>query len=201
MKISLKDQLVLTSVALVVVLALVIGFLIVPQFSKLAGMDQEIGQARADVAAQANLLNQRASLKNQAAETDAKALRLSTLVPDQADLPALIIELQDVAFAAGVELTALTPSDPVVADDATYESIPLDLTVQGTWTDTVDFLQRIPRLTRGIRTVEFTANVLDNDTDENSELSAYEVETAVQLEAYAAPSDLTTDTAAPATTN
>ncbi len=196
MKISMRDQLVLTAVALVVVLGIVVGFLVVPQFSKLAGLDQEIQDAEADVAVQQALLEQREGMKDQAAETDAKALKLGGLVPDSPDLPSLIIELQDIAFASGVKLTAITPSEPVIAPTGTYLAIPLDLTVQGTWTDSVDYLQRIPRLTRGIRTVEFSSNVLDaNDLDD---VSPYSVQTLIKLEAYATPSVATSGTTPPA---
>jgi len=192
----MRDQLVLTTIGLLIVLAVVVGFLVVPQFSKLAGLDAEIEAAQADVEVQQTLLRQREAMKDEAAATDAKALKLGGLVPDNPDLPSLIIELQDIAFAAGVKLTAITPADPVISATGTYLAIPLDLTVQGTWTDTVDFLQRIPRLTRGIRTVEFSSNVL-NDTDVD-DFSPYSSQTLVKLEAYSVPSLPATGTAPPA---
>lgn len=184
MKISAKDKVIVTVVALLVVLGLAIAFLIVPQFTKLSGIDQEIKEAEADVQMQETLLRQREAMKDQAAATDAKALKLGSLVPDRPDLASLIIELQDVAFSSGVKLTAISPTDPVGAD-AIYSTIPIDLTVQGTWTDSVDFLQKIPRLTRGIRTTGFSAGVLDNE--DVPELSPYPVQTLVNIEAYFIP--------------
>lgn len=182
MKISAKDKVVLTVAALVVVLGLFVAFLIVPQFAKLSGIDQEIEEARADVQMQETLLRQREAMKDQAAATDAKALRLGSLIPDRPDLASLIIELQDVAFASGVKLIAITPSDPI--ESGTYSAIPIDLTVQGTWTDSVDFLQKVPRLTRGVRTVSFNSGVLEND---DTEFSPYSAQTLVSIEAYFIP--------------
>lgn len=198
MKISMRDQLVLTAIALVLVLAVVVGFLVAPQFSKMASLDNEIEAAQRDVQAQETLLRQREAMKDQAAETDAKALRLGSLVPDNPDLPSLIIELQDIAFASGVKLAAITPADPAPSGTGTYLIIPIDMTVQGTWTDTVDFLQRIPRLTRGIRTAEFTSTVVE--TAQQGDLSPYSAQSIVMIEAYSVPSTPTSGTAAPAET-
>jgi len=194
----MRDQLIVTAIGLVIVLGLVVGFLVVPQFGKLATLDDEIEQAQADVQVQQSLLTQREEMKDRAAETDAKTLKLGNLVPDRPDLPSLIIELQDIAFASGVKLTAITPSDPTTATAGTYMVIPIDMTVQGTWTDTVDYLQRIPRLVRGVRTVEFAANVIE--ADETNDASPYSQQTLIKIEAYSVPSSPTVDAAAPAPT-
>jgi type IV pilus assembly protein PilO len=192
----MRDQLIVTAIGLVIVLGLVVGFLVVPQFGKLASLDQEIEQAQADVAVQQSLLTQREEMKDRAAETDAKTLKLGNLVPDRPDLPSLIIELQDIAFASGVKLTAITPSDPTTATAGTYMVIPIDMTVQGTWTDTVDYLQRIPRLARGVRTMEFAATVVE--ADDTNDLSPYSEQTLVKIEAYSLPSTPTAGAPAPA---
>jgi len=194
----MRDQLIVTAIGLVIVLGLVVGFLVVPQFGNLATLDDEIEQAQADVQVQQSLLTQREEMKDRAAETDAKTLKLGNLVPDRPDLPSLIIELQDIAFASGVKLTAITPSDPTTATAGTYMVIPIDMTVQGTWTDTVDYLQRIPRLTRGIRTVEFAATVIE--ADETNDASPYSQQTLIKIEAYSVPSSPTVDAVAPAPT-
>jgi len=194
---SMRDQLVLTGIALVVVLALVVGFLVAPQLGKMAGLDGDIEAARKDVGVQLSLLNQREAMKDQAAQTDAKALKLGSLVPDRPDLPSLIIELQDIAFAAGVKLAAITPDDLTPSDTGAYTVIPLDMAVQGTWTDTVDFLQRIPRLTRGIRIVEFNSIMLDTQ-DDNEDFPPYSQQTLIKLEAYSVPSTPTSGTTPPA---
>lgn len=191
MQISPRNQLLLTGVGLFVVLVAVIGFLLVPQIGSLAALDSDIEQARQEVDVQQTLLQQREAMKDQAAETDVKSLKLGALVPDRPDLPSLIIELQDIAFAAGVKLTAVTPTEPTSSASGTYTVIPLDMTVEGTWTDVVDFLQRIPKLTRGVRTVEFATNVIESE-----ELPLYSSQGFIKIEAYSVPSSPTADPAA-----
>lgn len=184
MKMSMRDQLLLTIVGLVIVLALVVGFLVVPQFSALGRLDTEIKDAEAAVAVQKTLLEQREAMKDKAAETNVKTLALGNLMPDRPDLPSLIVELQDTAFAAGVDLTAITPSEPTLSGTGDYFVVPLIMTVKGTWADTADLLQKLPRLTRGVRTVEFQTAVVDNADDDYADLDPYSVQTLVTIEVY-----------------
>jgi type IV pilus assembly protein PilO len=184
MRFSLRDQLVLTGIGLLIVLILVGAFLVWPQISKMGDLDKQIKAARADVAVQKSLLAQRQQMKDGAAETNAKLLELGTMLPDQPELPSLIIELQDAAYASGVKVIAVAPQAPSIPEGQNYNVIPMDVTVRGTWADTVDFLQRVSRLTRALRTVNFSAVTLSGD--EAADFPLYSVTTAVKVEAYSA---------------
>ena len=122
MKIGPREQIIITVVAVVVVVVAIGAFLVWPQIQKLGALDDDITAARADVASAQALLQTREQSKARASDTDAKWLRLANLVPDQPDLPSLIVELQDAAFASGVQLLGVTPSNPV--GTANYYSIP-----------------------------------------------------------------------------
>jgi len=188
MKIAPREQFILTVVASVVVIAALFALLIYPTFKKLGTLDTQIVQARSEVAATKSLLEQRQAIKDRAAQTDVKWLALANQIPDNPDLPALIIELQDAAFESGVQLIAATPSE--VVNKGTFASVPISIQVIGTWADTVDYLQRIAKLSRGMRTVGFASAVSDNSaqaTRQNAELPDYFVATALNLEAYMIP--------------
>lgn len=188
---SPRNRLIFTTLGLLVVLVVVAGFLVVPQVRALSSLDSQLEEARREVEVQKTLLQQREAMKDEAAETDARILALGSLVPDAPDLPALIIELQDVAFASGVKLTAVQPTAPTESESGTYNVIPLDMTIQGTWTDTVDFLQRLPKLSRGVRTVETVAAVTESE-----ELSPYSAQSFIKIEVYSALASPTVDPAA-----
>ena len=85
-------------------------------------------QAQADAAKLQ--LDERRGFKDRAIETNAKWLRLMNQVPDTPDLPSLIIELQDIAFASGVQLVAVQPADVVPLD--TYTAVPVSVEILGT---------------------------------------------------------------------
>jgi len=180
------------------VIAALLALLIYPTFKRLGTLDTQIAQARSEVAATKSLLEQRQAIKDRAAQTDAKWLALANQVPDNPDLPALIIELQDAAFESGVQLVAATPAEAV--NEGTFVSVPMSIQILGTWADTVDYLQRIAKLSRGLRTVGFSAAVTDNSAQasrQNDELPDYFEVTTLNLEAYMIPaSSGTTPTAA-----
>lgn len=200
MKIAPREQFILTVVAAVLVVVALIALLIYPSFTNMRGLDEQIAQSQANVSTAQSLLSQRQAIKNRSAQTDAKWITLANQVPDNPDLPALIIELQDAAFDSGVQLVSVAPAKPTSV--GTYASIPLNIEILGTWADTVDYLQRITKLSRGLRISVFTSLVTDNDaqtTRENAELPAYFEVTTISIEAYMIPSSAgTTSTTVPA---
>jgi Tfp pilus assembly protein PilO len=203
MKIGPREQIIIACVAVLVVLGAIAGGLILPQIGGNAELDKSIVSARGEVEAAKGLLAVRAQSKDRAAATDAKWLRLADLVPESPDLPSLIVELQDAAFASGVQLTGVTPSPPTAG--ATYYTIPIQMKVIGTWSDTVDYLQRLLKLNRGLRVVQSSSTRTTNSEQvdqENISLPDYALGTTIKIEAYMIPTaaSSTAPTSAPAAT-
>jgi Tfp pilus assembly protein PilO len=203
MKIGPREQIIIAVAVVAVVLVAIVVGLILPQIGANSELDKNIVTARGEVEAAKGLLAVRAQSKDRAAATDAKWLRLADLVPESPDLPSLIVELQDAAFASGVQMTAVTPSPPTVG--ATYYTIPIQVTVIGTWPDTVDYLQRLMRLNRGLRVVNSSSARTSNSEQkdlENVAVPDYALRTTIKLEAYMIPTATgsTTTTPAPAGT-
>jgi len=195
MKIGPRDQFILTAAGAVLVVVAMIALLIYPSYKKLGELDAQISQAQADVSTAKSLLAQRQAIKDRSAQTDAKWLALANQVPDNPDLPALIIELQDAAFDSGVQLVAVTPGKP--ASLGTYASVPMDIEILGTWADTVDYAQRIAKLSRGLRILLMSSAVTDNSTQasrQNAELPDYFEDSRFSIEAYMIPATSTTST-------
>jgi len=197
MKIAPREQFILTVVGCVLLVVVLVALLIYPSFKNLATLDSQITQAQSDVSVAKSLLAQRQGIKDRSSQTDAKWLTLANQVPDSPDLPSLIIELQDAAFDSGVQLIAVTPGEPTTLGE--YASVPLTIEILGTWADTVDYLQRIDKLSRGLRTLMVSSVVTENSTQStraNATLPAYFEDTKLSLEAYMIPvSSGTTPTA------
>ncbi len=159
-------------------------------------MDSDVAAAQQQVQTAQALLAQRQTSKNRAADTDAQWIELATMVPENPDLPSLIIDLQDAAFASGVQLQSVAPADPKSSADATYLSIPMEMKVWGTWADTIDYLKRIMELNRGIRIMESGSSLLDNASPSNPQLPEWSVSTVLQIEAYVIPASQNASAAA-----
>jgi type IV pilus assembly protein PilO len=200
MKIGPREQFILVVLGLVIVLAAVAALLVVPQYQKQKALDAQIASAEQQLQASKTLLAQRQEIKNRTAATDAQWLELASLVPENPDLPSLIIELQDLAFASGVQIIAIAPGEPIESADKSYVIFPLEVRIWGTWADTVDYAKNINKLNRGLRETNFSAAVAPADTGDPV-LPNYSVATAVTLQAYtipASPSTATTVAPAPA---
>jgi Tfp pilus assembly protein PilO len=186
MRIAPRTQFILVIVGMVVLLIIVGAVAVWPQYRTLGVMDAKIADADKEVALQKTRLAQRQEIKDRAAQTDAKWLRLANEVPDSPDLPSLIIELQDLAFSTGVQLTAITPAAPTASKDGTYFIIPIKLTVVGTWADSVEFMQKLNKLDRGLRTTD-AKTALYSGTTANPTLPNYAVTNDLDIEAYLIP--------------
>ena len=200
MTVSPRDRLIITIALAVLVVVALIAFLVYPQFQSVGRLNAEVNDATIAANTAKLKLQERQAFKDRAIETSAKWLRLQNQVPDNPDLPSLIIELQDTAFKSGVQVVTVTPTSPS-ADDAAVgvSKIPMSIEILGSWADTVDFLESLVRLDRGVRVVNFTSKMTDNSSvvDKRvSPLQAYAVDTAVTLEAYLIPSSSATATPA-----
>jgi len=195
MKLSPRNRLILT-IALVVVVALALaGFLIYPQFGKLADLDAQIAQAQQQIDQAKTLLEQRQAVKGQAAQTDAELLRLSNELPESPELASFIIELQDTANEAGVEFRTLTPEAPV--QNTGYSSIKLRMETIGQWADVIDFMHRLTELTRQVRIVGFAAQPYSPSSSEATGDDTQKVSVSFDLEIYTLASAQTGTGAAP----
>ena len=195
MKIAPREQFILTVVGSVLLVVVMIALLIYPSYTRIGTLDTEIASAQTGLSTTKSLLAQRQAIKDQAAQTDAKWLALANEVPDNPDLPALIIELQDSAFESGVQLVGATPTKPVTK--GTYVGVPIQITVLGTWADSVDYMQRIAKLSRGLRISQFESHVTNNPAEAgraNDELPDYFEATTLNLEAYMIPASNATTT-------
>jgi hypothetical protein len=67
--------------------------------------------------------------------------RLTQAMPDRVPMPAVILDLHRVAGEAGVRLDSIAPGPPVA--QATYQTQPISLTLQGSYFGFSDFLRRL----------------------------------------------------------
>jgi type IV pilus assembly protein PilO len=200
--ISPRDRLIVTIALAVLVVVALVAFLVYPKFQELTRLGDELVTATQEMDGARLQLEQRRAFKDRAIETSAKWLRLQNQVPENPDLPALIIELQDTAFKSGVQVVTVTPSSPVADELAPGVSkIPVTVEVIGSWADAIDFMESMLRLDRGLRVANVTSRVTDNAAvvdKRNSPLHSYGVDSIIVLEAYAIPG--TSATATPAAT-
>ncbi len=194
MNLNGRLELLIGAVIIAVLAVAVVLLLIVPQFGRMGELDAKLDKANRDIQAAQGLLAQRQSAKAQAAQTQAQLLTLQNELPDNPELPSLIIELQNAANASGLLWVKVQPQTP--QDRGGYEAVPMQLTMSGSWSDMTDYVRRISDLERQIRItgVDFKPQDLSGTTSgtgttsSSTETSATSgpvtLTASIQLEAY-----------------
>lgn len=173
------------AIAVIAVLTLAVVFLgILPQFQQAATVDEQILTEQANLSAAQALLSRRQSAKAQSAANEVELMRIANQIPDSPQLPSVIIELQDIANASGVDLQSISPSDMTIATDADgkpleFSVVPVSLIVRGQWAELIDYVGRIARLERGVRLVGSSYTYV-----EATDVEPAYVEATIELETY-----------------
>jgi hypothetical protein len=131
------------------VLALLValgGFLVVvkPQQSKVQSLDTQIAIAQAQYAALHTAGSHTPHLHA------AELFQLSRAMPDNDDMPGILIELSHLANVSSVALTAVQPSPRLALTDGS-SAVPLRVTIDGSWTNIAIFLRHVRNEVQGTK--------------------------------------------------
>jgi Tfp pilus assembly protein PilO len=170
--------------ALLILAAVGYFLLIKPKQSEAAKISDEITsiQTQIDVTRAA---------QRQPQQDDPSAIKIADLfkvtqaMPDDDDMPGIILELNDVATAAGVEFVSIAPQGGSVRSG--YSALPINLTFEGNYFDLTDFLFRLRNLVR-VRDGELGADgrlfTLETLTMEEGPLGFPEITASLTVTAY-----------------
>lgn len=168
MKLTSIQKLILTLIAFVVLIALVVVFAILPQFAELERLGQQRAEAEGQVQQAKAILAQLEDAKIRSAATEAEMIKIGTQMPDSPQLPSLIIEMQNLANDAGVQMTSFAPSQPMPTTSGQYTEISISTQLKTTWDDLLDYTRRLNRTTRLLRVTNVTINPASTDTTESA---------------------------------
>lgn len=131
--------------ALVIVAAVAYFVLVAPKRAESARLGDEIAKLEMEV--------RTAKLASEPEEANtqlqvAGLFELTKAMPDQADMPGIILELNSIAKATGIEFKSIAPQTQVARQG--YRSLPIGLTFQGNYFELTDFLFRLRNLV-GVR--------------------------------------------------
>jgi type IV pilus assembly protein PilO len=128
---------------LLVVAAVGYFFLVKPKQDEAGRTSDEIAEletqiAVAQAAAQAPAKGQEETIRV------ADVFRVTKAMPDEDDMPGILLELDGVASASGVRFISISPQAPIV--QSTYTALPVNLSFEGNYYDLADFLFRLRNL-------------------------------------------------------
>ena len=203
-------------IGFLVIVLLAVGYFFLFLRPLLNNLDER-AQERTDKQAQlANLQQQVAELeavRQNAPEIERQLLELSKRIPTQPEIPTLVVQIEEIADAAGVTQLSIEPGDvepPPGGGD--FSVVPVTMSFTGTYEQMQDFLLRTRNLARlvTVRSVTFCRSQplgageaacpveeAAAQTGETTTVEEIESELQVQIEAevYFQPSDVPAGTA------
>jgi type IV pilus assembly PilO-like protein len=141
MRQRLDQRVIIAGAAVGLLLFALLGYLLLisPQRSKAGRLDNQINETQAAI-------DQNRLLRANKVETVrvADLFRLTKAMPDQTNMPDLLLQLSRVAREAGIQFDSVTPQPGAAATG--YTSVPVDLVFQGNFYELSDFLYRLRNL-------------------------------------------------------
>ncbi len=198
---------------LLVILLLVVGYYFLLLGPLLNNLDER-AQERSDKEAQlANLQQDVAQLegvRRNAPELERQLLEYSKRIPEEPEIPTLVVQIEEIARASGVTQLSIVPGSPgSPPGGGNYSVLPITMTFEGTYEELQEFTRRVDNLVRLVTINDVTycrVPILDTEhsclieADEAAETTVdqgVEALLQVQLEAdvYFQPSDVPAGTA------
>ena len=143
---NIREQIIIGVTAIVLILV-IFGLLVFkPQYDRFSDTKKrQVDEISKQQERQVALDNLKAAKKD-AASTEAKSLSLSKKMPEEADLPSILVELDELGKENNVKVIDITPTTLTAASG--YSTVPIELKVGGSFFNITDFIYNIVKLPR-----------------------------------------------------
>ena len=160
-------------------------FLVSPKMGEVATARTELEDARAEQQTLESQLSALEDARNGAAEARQIIAEVDQQIPPTADLPGLILLLQNAAVGSGLDLVTVTPGSPTFNAESGLSVIPVSVNGNGSYFDVAEFLFRIETLPRAAKTLTATlAPGGGDDTGTTTTFGSPELAMTVSVELY-----------------
>lgn len=137
---------------ILVILLLVVGFyflLLGPLMSTLDERAQERDAKEAQLATLRQQVSELQAVRENAPEIERQLLELSKRIPEQPEIPTLVVQIEEVAEASGVTQVSIEPGDPAPPPGGgEFSVLPVTMSFEGTYEELQNFLFRTRNLAR-----------------------------------------------------
>jgi type IV pilus assembly protein PilO len=146
LRISAKQQIIAVAAGLGILMIVFIVVLVVPQILRLGTLGVEEQSALTDLNNAKATYSTLQDLRKGSRKTESDLLRVDRKAPQDAELPALLIQIEDISSKSGISLLSVKPSALVQETD--YAQVPLEIQIDGYFFSLLDFIYRLEKLPR-----------------------------------------------------
>ncbi|MGI8649512.1 MAG: type 4a pilus biogenesis protein PilO [Rubrobacter sp.] len=179
-------SIILIGVGLLVLLVLLSYLLVVgPLLGRLSDRAEERDAKEAQLAQLMEQVQELERVRDSSGEIGERILELNKRVPEEPEVPTFVVQLQQIASAAGVTQVRIEPGTPgAPAQGGSYSIVPITMTFEGTYEGLRDFLLRSSDLARlvTINSVAYEPIVVSEGEEDLANVGAEPV-LSVEIEA------------------
>lgn len=170
MKLKEHKQVILGSVAIVLVMAMMFFFLVGPRRGQLAEAKEQVKAAESETVVLETELARLESLQKQAPQLQAALDEISDLVPEENRVSSFVFQVQQEANRAGLDFISITPQLPKTPPEgAPLAEVKIDIGAKGSYFTIQDFVRRLTELDRAVRIDGFTMTALEEENEDGLE--------------------------------
>jgi len=157
-------QIILGSVAIVLVMAMMFFFLVGPRRGQLKDTEAQVVAAESQTLVLETELARLESLQKQAPQLQAALDEISDLVPEDNRLSSFVFQVQQEADRSGLDFVSITPQLPKTPPEgAPLAEVKIDIGAKGSFFTIQDFIRRLTELDRAVRVDGFTMAIVDEE--------------------------------------
>jgi Tfp pilus assembly protein PilO len=141
------------SVALVLLL---VFFLVLPKLSQVSDAKKKLNEAIAETSTLQSEYRALQDARAAAPQAQEKIDQVNREIPPTADLPGLILLLQNAAASSGINLLTITPGAPAFDQTTNLSTISVSVSATGTYFALTEYLYKIETLPRAAKVVSMS---------------------------------------------
>ncbi len=145
-KLTPKQQVLITAVVLAALIIVFVVFFIAPKVVQVGATAVEEQNAMTELNAAKSSYSQLEELKKTSRKTEYELMTLERQTPGDAELPSLLMQMQDISAKSGIDVISIKPTAPIQKND--YQEVPLDIEINGYFFSLLDFIYRVEKLPR-----------------------------------------------------
>jgi Tfp pilus assembly protein PilO len=168
-------QVILGSIAIVLVMAVMFFLLVGPRRGQLAEVKEQVKAAESETVVLETELARLESLQKQAPQLQAALDEISDLVPEENRVSNFVFQVQQEANRAGLDFISITPQLPKSPPEgAPLAEVKIDIGAKGSFFTIQDFIRRLTELDRAVRIDGFNMAVVEEEdgSEDKVELTA-----------------------------
>ncbi|MFW6121306.1 MAG: type 4a pilus biogenesis protein PilO [Petrotogales bacterium] len=165
MKLNKRAKMIIFVVFLIVFAYINYAFLYQPRNEKIMQLDQRISTLENEIAEGKRIAAQLNDLKREYAELTERLEFVEVLLPREKDIPDFLVLLQDTMDEFNIDFTNFSPQKLAQEQDAIYARLPINMTFNANYFETIKFLDRLENFPRIVDVRDLKLNPAGDDKE------------------------------------